>query len=183
MFDPDVHPHLDAWGYYDHPKRIVWLRGRFGELQARSVLAHELAHAEHAHDGSRDEWEREAEATAAHRLISAAKLRATAKGLNLGGALAIALGVLPRDVHRYVEENQEQATAAIMDAFFNSGGLTVPRANAYRQEHQPIAWDLMYPVPPAEIARPVPNKPSEIKAVLTFRQEQSAPHDSTQNKE
>lgn len=139
VFEPNQR--YDAWGYYDHKSRTVWLRARLGGLQARSTLAHELAHAKHGHPGQHDEWEREAETTAAEQLVTVETLQATAEGLNLSGALAVALGVLPRDIVRFIGENREQATAAIMEALTHPKGLSIPRPNAYRQEHQPIVWD------------------------------------------
>jgi len=139
MFEPSEQ--ATAWGFYEHGTRTIWLRARLGPLQARSTLAHELAHATHGHDGQQDAWEREAEATAVEQLITSEALEATAVGLNLTGALAVALGVLPRDVTRFIETHPEQASKAIMRALAQSNGFTIPKPNDYRREHQPIIWD------------------------------------------
>lgn len=137
-----VHPEEfpdSRWGAYDHAARAIGLRRTLAPIQARSVLAHELAHAEHGHDGYGIEaHEREAERTAALQLIGEpGNLTRVAKDLNLTGALAIGLGVLPRDVVAYLDADPEAAGAALLEAFRHSAGLTVPRPAEYLRNNPP----------------------------------------------
>ncbi|WP_396278480.1 ImmA/IrrE family metallo-endopeptidase [Glutamicibacter creatinolyticus] len=144
MMTPSITEQVSGWGYYDHTTRTIWLRPNLAYLQARSVLAHELAHAKLGHSGQCETQERAAEASAAQQLIGdTERLRATAHGLNLIGALAVALGVLSRGIAVYMTANREHATAAILDALTTPQGLTVPRPTAYRRQHQPITYDRM----------------------------------------
>lgn len=136
--DPDEFPD-GRWGAYDHAARAIALRRTLAPLQARSTLAHELAHAEHGHHGHGiDAQEREAERTAAQQLIGEpGNLTRVAKDLNLTGALAIGLGVLPRDVLAYLAAHPAAAGAALLEAFRHSAGLTVPRPAEYLRNNPP----------------------------------------------
>lgn len=132
------------WGSYDHDTRTVHLLESLAPIQARSVLAHELAHAMHGHSGQQDCQEREAEATAARALIgSVDRLKAAAQGLNLIGTLAIGLGVLPRDISRYIEANPWEAAKAIMEAMTSPRAFERPKPSDYRKEHHPMPADLL----------------------------------------
>lgn len=136
--EPDEFPD-GRWGAYDHAARAIGLRRTLAPIQARSTLAHELAHAEHGHHGHGiDANEREAERTAALQLIGEpANLTRVAKGLNLTGALAIGLGVLPRDVLAYLAAHPIAAAAALIEAFQHSAGITVPRPTEYLRNNPP----------------------------------------------
>lgn len=139
---PPVYIETGAWGYYDHYNLTVWLRPNLAFIQARSTLAHELAHARHKHIGQHEHQEREAEAAAAEQLIgSPEKLGETARGLNLGGALTMALGIMPRDLKRYIEEHREAAADAILDALAGADWSTIPKPSDYRRQHQPLVYD------------------------------------------
>lgn len=126
------------WGSYSHDTRTVHLLETLAPLQARSTLVHELAHAEHQHVGQCPEQEQEAEHTAARAPIgSPDHLTRVAMGLNLAGALAIGLGVLPRDVRAYLDADPTAAGAALLEAFRHSAGLTVPRPTEYLRNNPP----------------------------------------------
>lgn len=144
---PDGATPDNRWGYYDHKNRTVHLAERLAPLQARSTLAHELAHAERGHVGHGIEaQELEAEQAAALQLIGApGNLTRVAIDLNLTGALAIGLGVLPRDVVSYLEANLEEAGAALLEAFRHSAGLTVPRPTEYLRNNPPTTHDRTTP--------------------------------------
>lgn len=121
------------WGAYDAEEHAIYLAESLAPLQARSTLAHELAHAEHRHHGSTDEQEQEARHAAAQKLIGdPSNLAAAVAGLNLAGALAIGLGVLPRDIRAFIEANPDAAAQAIMGTLVtHAGSLTIPRPTEY----------------------------------------------------
>ncbi|ASN38862.1 hypothetical protein CGQ24_07445 [Arthrobacter sp. 7749] len=129
------------WGAYDHGIRTIGLRCTLAPIQARSTLAHELAHAKHGHHGHGIEaHEREAERTAAQQLIGEpGNLTRVAKDLNLTGALAIGLGVLPRDILAYLDADPAAAGAALLEAFRHSNGFSVPRPTEYLHNNPPSA--------------------------------------------
>lgn len=132
------------WGSYDHASRTVHLVANLAPIQARSVLAHELAHAKHGHVGQQECQEREAEATAARALIGDVEhLKAAAQGLNLIGTLAVGLGVLPRDIRRYIEANPWESAKAIMEAMTTPKAFDRPKPSDYRRENYPMRADLI----------------------------------------
>lgn len=132
------------WGSYDHATRTVHLVANLAPIQARSVLAHELAHAMHGHVGQQECQEREAEATAARALIGDVEhLKAAAQGLNLIGTLAVGLGVLPRDIRRYIEANPWESAKAIMEAMTMPKTFDRPKPSDYRRENYPMRADLV----------------------------------------
>lgn len=89
--------------YYMHSERLIVLNSRKGDGVLRSALAHELGHAHHGHDWTRDHDrehdEREADQHAARLLISPVEY-AAAEALvgEHPGALARELGVTRRMV-------------------------------------------------------------------------------------
>lgn len=141
---PPAYIETSVWGHYDHHNRTGWIQPNRALFQVRSTLAHELVHAKFEHVGQHEHPELEAQAAAAEQLIgSPEKLGETARGLNLGGALTIALGIMPRDLKRYIEENREAAADAIMDALAGADWSTIPKPSDYRREHQSLAYDLL----------------------------------------
>lgn len=132
------------WGAYDHTERSIYLCPSMGALQARSSLCHELAHAKHGHVGQVDEQEREAEMTASEHLIGIEKFKATALGVGLGGALRDALGVLPRDLNRFIIENREDVAEILIEAARTNMWTSYPHSDKYRRENQPMMYDLIH---------------------------------------
>lgn len=132
------------WGAYEHDARTIHLRDSLAPIQARSTLAHELAHAEHGHLGHGiAAHESEAQRTAAQRLIGEpGNLTRVARDLNLTGALAIGLGVLPRDILAYLDADPAAAGAALLEAFRHSNGFTVPRPTEYLRNNPPSAASM-----------------------------------------
>lgn len=138
------------WGTYFQSTKTIYIDPRLADIQARSTLAHELAHAHHGHPGPRDEWEREAEATAAERLIGIERFTSTVRGVDLGGLMRDALGVLPRDMKRFVEEHQEEVSAVLLDAISNSSWTSYEHSANYRRKHQPTMYDTLHGQPVKE---------------------------------
>lgn len=118
------------WGAYDAASHTIYLLESLGPLQARSTLAHEIVHARYRHEGHAvTEHEATAEREAAADLIGPVdRLADAVLDLNVIGALAIALGVMPRDVRAYLA-TVPGAPAAIVGALQepNPQGLQVPR--------------------------------------------------------
>lgn len=132
------------WGAYDHAERSIYLWPSLGALQARSSLCHELAHAKHGHVGQVDEQEREAEMTAADQLIGMERFKSTALGVGLGGVLRDALGVLPRDLNRFIIENREEIAEILIEAARTNMWTSYPHSDKYRRENQPMMYDRLH---------------------------------------
>lgn len=132
------------WGAYDHDNRSIYLWPSMGALQARSSLCHELAHAKHGHVGQVEAQEREAETTASEQLIGIEKFKSTALGVGLGGVLRDALGVLPRDLNRFIIENREEVAEILIEAARTNMWTSYPHSDKYRRENQPMMYDRLH---------------------------------------
>lgn len=135
---------LGWWGGYLDTDRIIYLCPGLGFIQARSVLSHELAHAHFGHVGQVEAQEDQAESHSSDKLISFEALRSTVLGIDMGGAIGEALGVLPRDLRRFVSDHPTEVAEILLEAFYRAGFGRREDPGRYRQKHQPMMYDKIH---------------------------------------
>lgn len=94
------------WGEYHDKSRTIWLNYELGPLQARSTLAHELAHAALRHRSQITTQERDADTIAAALLISAEQWEAATAAYEHRLSVAVELAVHPKLVDVYAQRVQ-----------------------------------------------------------------------------
>lgn len=88
-------------GAYMHDHRAIVIDRRMGPIQCRSTLMHELGHAYHEHTGTTPRSECQASEWAARQMIRGCEFAAASLVHEKPEAVALELGVLPRDVVNY----------------------------------------------------------------------------------
>ena len=111
-----AHPLIGANGLWLPDRRTILLRPGMSSALERSVLAHELAHAElghlHATGPGSARQERAADRLAARRLIDPASLARIIAGTEDAGRAALELGVTPQLLQLWLAEHGPLLPAA-----------------------------------------------------------------------
>lgn len=95
-------PNNGLWGAYHHDRRLIILKPDLGRIQHTYVLAHEIAHAYHSHDGWNLKFEAVADKWAAEHLIDYRALKDIAHRLPSLSEAAATLDVLPSTLKTYL---------------------------------------------------------------------------------
>lgn len=135
---------LGWWGGYLDTDRIIYLCPGLGFIQARSVLAHELAHAHFGHVGQVEAQEDQARSHSSDKLISLESFRSTVLGIDIGGAIGEALGVLPRDLKQFAEDHPAELAEILLEACQRARFGKREDPGRYRQKHQPMMYDKIH---------------------------------------
>ena len=99
----EYHGLRTANGMWIPEERTILLKRGMRVLLERSVLAHELAHAELGHMDDSPAHERQADLLAARRLIKPERLKEVAASSSDQGEWCLALEVTPRILSTYLE--------------------------------------------------------------------------------
>lgn len=132
------------WGAYDHAERSIYVWPTLAFFQARSVLSHELAHAHYGHVGHVDGQEEQARSHSSDKLISLEALRTTVLGIDIGGAIGEALGIIPRDLKQFADDHPAEVAEILLEACRKAGFGKREDPGRYRQKHQPMMYDLIH---------------------------------------
>lgn len=132
------------WGAYDHDSRSIYLWPTLAFFQARSVLSHELAHAHFGHTGQVEEQEEQARSHSSDKLISLKALRSTVLGIDIGGAIGEALGIIPRDLKQFADDHPAEVAEILLEACRKAGFGKREDPGRYRKNHQPMMYDRIH---------------------------------------